>query len=274
MPVHGEHAGAARVRRERKMRSFWRHEQNGVLRNQRTATRSGGEESEMKYTATFRKSFSPKDGFCGTLWDICPWLLLMFLCRRWWTSCRMSCSSWQRSCWWLPSRLSKCRRSCLTIFHRDVGVATRSWWNSWWKFRRPCLTLRYSGLWSSTSTFQFLVVEDQALVFKVFFQDSVLQRRLPENAFLSGLWSRSSIFPVEAFKIFAQDRVHPLLRTFQLVLMMLWMRLVMVFFALFPKIKKCEIGFALGVGTAPRVEPIHPVSSAPCSSQAVGHGLG
>ena len=40
----------------------------------------------------------PKDGFCGTLWDICPCLLLMFLCRRWWTSCGMSCSSWQRSC--------------------------------------------------------------------------------------------------------------------------------------------------------------------------------
>ena len=57
MPVHGEQAGAARVRRERKMRSFWRHEQmaiqmvlasvqhhsHGVLRNQRTATRTGGE---------------------------------------------------------------------------------------------------------------------------------------------------------------------------------------------------------------------------------------
>ena len=33
------------------------------------------------------------------------------------------------------------------------------------------------------------------------------------------------------------------------------------FFALFPKIKKCEVGFALGVGTAPRVKPIHPGSS-------------
>ena len=29
------------------------------------------------------------------------------------------------------------------------------------------------------------------------------------------------------------------------------------FFALFPARKKCEVGFALGVGTAPRVEPIH-----------------
>ena len=39
------------------------------------------------------------------------------------------------------------------------------------------------------------------------------------------------------------------------------------FFALFPKIKKHS-------GSARRVEPIHPISSAPCSSQAVGHGLG
>ena len=37
-------------------------------------------------------------------------------------------------------------------------------------------------------------------------------------------------------------------------------------FRTFPKNKKCEVGFALGVGIAPRVEPIHPVSSAPCSS--------
>ena len=54
-------------------------------------------------------------GFCGTLWDICPCLLLMSLCRRWWISCRMSCSSWQRSCWWFPSWLSKCPRSCLSM---------------------------------------------------------------------------------------------------------------------------------------------------------------
>ena len=50
--------------------------------------------------------------------------------------------------------------------------------------------VRCSGLWSSTSTFQFLVVEAPFLVFMVFSQDSVQQRRLPGNAFLSGLWSR------------------------------------------------------------------------------------
>ena len=187
----------------------------------------------MYYTATFRKRLSPKDGFCGTFWDICPYLLLMSLCRRWWISCRISCSSWQRSCWWLPSRLSKCRRSCLTIFHRDVGVATRSWWNSWWKYRRPYPTLRqFSGLWSSTLTFQFLVVEDQVLVFKVFPLDSVQQRRLPGNAFLSGSWSRSlTLFLLEVFM------VH-LLLTLQLVLKNALMSLAKGFFALFPKLKK------------------------------------
>ena len=45
---------------------------------------------------------------------------------------------------------------------------------------------------SRTSTFQFLVVEGEFLVFKVFFPDRVQQRCLvPWNAFLSGLWSKS-----------------------------------------------------------------------------------
>ena len=51
----------------------------------------------MHYTATFRKRLSPKDGFCGTLWDICPCLLLMFLCRRWWTSCQTLSNSFVHS---------------------------------------------------------------------------------------------------------------------------------------------------------------------------------
>ena len=107
------------------------------------------------------------------------------------------------------------------------------------KCRRSYPILPCGGLRSRTSTLQFLIVEGDTLVFKVFLPDRVQQRRLPpRNAFLSGLWSRSSIFPVEAFKIFAQDRVHPLLRTFQLVLTMLWMRLVMGFFRTFPQNKK------------------------------------
>ena len=48
----------------------------------------------------------------------------------------MSRSSSLRIYRWLSSRLSKCRRSCLTMFLCDVCVATRSWRNSWWKCRR------------------------------------------------------------------------------------------------------------------------------------------
>ena len=63
---------------------------------------------------------------------------------------------------------------------------------------------------------------------------------LLQYAFPIGLWSRSStfLFPVEAFTIFAQVRVHPLLRTFQLVFKKALMSLFKGFFALFPKIKK------------------------------------
>ena len=79
--------------------------------------------------------------------------------------------------------------------------------------------------------------------------DSVQQRCiLLRNVFLSGLWSGMLIFPAEAFKIFALDRVRPLLRTFQLVFMKLWILDEPgegFFFALSPSYKKCEVGSAL-----------------------------
>ena len=49
--------------------------------------------------------------------------------------------------------------------------------------RRLCPILRRSGLWSTTLTFQLLVVKGELLVFKVFFPDRVQQRC--RNAFLS-----------------------------------------------------------------------------------------
>ena len=72
------------------------------------------------------------------------------------------------------------------------------------------------------------------------------------------MWSRSSILVilVEAFKIFAQDSVHPLLLMIQLVFLKLWMSLVKRFFALFPKLKKCDTTSALGVGNASALEPM------------------
>ena len=61
---------------------------------------------------------------------------------------------------------------------------------------------------------------------------SVQHRRLPENAFLSGLWSRSlTLFLVEVFL------VH-LLLSLQLVMKNAQMSLAKGFFALFPKLKK------------------------------------
>ena len=119
--------------------------------------------------------------------------------------------------------------------------------------------LSYSSLLqrtvSSTSTFQFLVVvEDQVLVLKVFPLDSVQQRRLPGNAFLSGSWSRSlTLFLVEVFM------VH-LLLTLQLVMKHAQMSLAKGFFALFPKIKKVRSWARTRVGTAPRSSPSTPTA--------------
>ena len=107
-----------------------------------------------------------------------------------------------------------------------------------------------------------------------FLLDRVQQRcLLLMNVFVSGLWSRSLLFPVEAFKIFAQDRVHPLLRTFQLVFLKVWMSLVQVFFRTFPQNKKVRRRILPESEGARQCQPIHAGSSAPCSSQGVGHGL-
>ena len=128
---------------------------------------------------------------------------------------------------------------------------TRSWRNSWLKCRRSCPFLPCSGLRSSTSTFQFLVVEGDTLVFKVLLLDRAqLRRFLVRNGILSGLWSTSlTLFQVDVFLVLSQDKVH-LLLTLQLVLKNSPMSLVKGFFALFPKIKKCESCSALEVGTA------------------------
>ena len=92
MPVHGEHAGAARVRRERKLRSFWRHEQMAIqmvlasvqhhsfgkvgtshaaLRGQKQGTRTvQGEEHELYHTAKFRTTPLPAGGLPAPLSEV------------------------------------------------------------------------------------------------------------------------------------------------------------------------------------------------------------
>ena len=77
-----------------------------------------------------------RHGFCGTPWSRssspsfpCRWST--FLCRRWWTSLRMSSSS-SSHCLLLPSRLSKCPRSFLrTPSRSERRSGLRSWRNSW-----------------------------------------------------------------------------------------------------------------------------------------------
>ena len=240
-----------------------------------------GGRHEMYYTAAFRKRLPPRvpghpvwvsrgghrHGSSSGPWSSsptsCPWFRFwILLCRRWLNSCLTSCvaacsRAGYRSAQDLHRAHPAANRSSrhaaggtaggsaddhiLFFPAADYGAARRHSSSSSWR----------ATPWSSRFFSQ---------------TERVQQLRLPpRNAFLSGLWRRSSIFPVEAFKIFAQDRAHPLLRTDAPG---------DGFFALFPTIKKCEVGFALGVGTAPRVEPIHAGCSAPCSSQAVGHDLG
>ena len=146
-----------------------------------------------------------------------------------------------------------------------AACALRSWWNSWWKCRRSYPIPRYCGLWSTTSTFQFLVVvEDQVLVFKVVPLDSVQQRRLPSKKRISERIVEQIVDPVSSGRLHgslpgqgsssshspagveerADEPGEGVFRTFP------------------QNKKKCEGGFALGVGTAPRVEPIHAGCSA------------
>ena len=135
-----------------------------------------------------------------------------------WTSSHLSISA-------LPSGLSMCPRSCVHPAQLAQSSVHRRRWNSWWKCRRPYPILLYcSGLRSRTLTFQFLVMEGDSLVFKVFTLNRVQQR----------FWRRSSLtfpFLVEVFK------VH-LVLTFQLLFMKVQTSLVKGFFGLFPVLKK------------------------------------
>ena len=171
-----------------------------------------------------------RNGFSGTPWERSSTTRsscrrLTFLCRRWktswWTYAGFSMSSF-------PSRLLKCPRSRLhpVLLAGAVCASLSRRQNSWWKYRRSSPILLYSGLWSRTSTFQFLVVEGNTSVFKVFSQDSVQQRCRPlRNAVLSGLWSRAWILVC-------------LVEVLQRLLRVLVNTLVKGFFGLFPELKK------------------------------------
>ena len=175
----------------------------------------------------------------------------MFLCRRWRTN------YWRyadRSIHLFPSRLSTCSRSPLPVSLTGAVFALLSRrQNSWWKYRRSYRTHRYAGLWSRTWTFQLLlVVVASVVVFSVYSQDRV-QQHLVEQIIVQGLPSKSLTFQLRVVaKIFLLQRRLPVCRV----------RQIMGCFALFPVGKKCALGLALEVGTAPRVEPIHAGGSA------------
>ena len=298
MAAHGADGGtgSARRRRERRLRSWLRHEQqsiaavlatvthhsfdkvgtaSGVLRNQKTATRTGkGEESEKKYTAKFRKTpplqaaatvyYPMTDDEGGELsagvrpapleegrpqgklerhagigyeivqnFDVpVPQMVeqLPNVLRFFATRLPVVSEQVIEVPKILPHDVPP-RRLCrdTQLVEQLVEVPTIVSWSLLQRIMEQNVGI------------QFLVVEGEALVYKVFFPDRVQQRRsFLQNAFLSGLWSRSSTFllPVAAFKIFAQDRVHLHLLTIQLVVMELWIGLVKGFFRTFPQIKK------------------------------------
>ena len=107
------------------------------------------------------------------------------------------------------------------------------------------------------------MVEGETLVFKVFPQDRLQHRLLSLwNAFLSGLWSRTSnSLLVEAFKIFSQDRAHLHLLHLQLVFVVSQMSLEKGFFRTFPRMKKsAKIGPRSGSELLPESSPSTPAA--------------
>ena len=168
------------------------------------------------------------------------------------------------------SRLSKCPRSCSMMSLCALLSVTRSWENSWWKCRRtqgtrsrwlPRSSVRgerfvvfslrivegevhvevfkvlvldriQQRIWSRVLKFQFLRVGGGvADVFKVLSQYRIQQR----------LWSRSLTFQlVGVFLIFSQDKV--LLLPHRVVCMTMQMKILQVFFALFPFEKSAKLG--------------------------------
>ena len=203
--------GAAWRRRQRRLRSMLRHERQTVrmelaaalhhswggglgthegLRAQKTASAGPAEYFELSSDdgrpagGSGRRpcwSRGRRRGTGGTRGSgMRSPRISMFLCRRWGNSCRTSSSSSPLVCRWLPSRLSKCRRSSWTRLRSAWGIvcASRRWWNSWCMCRLSCLILRSSSLLPSRSlTFQFRVEMEEGYVevFKVLSQDRIQQ---------------------------------------------------------------------------------------------------
>ena len=238
--------GVARRRRERRLRSMLRHEQQSIRmalatvmhhsfkvhteyggpRSQTSATRAGeGEVREQHYGLRAQDrpllgtrpapllEVLPQVGHSGTLWTTLSTPFMgyrrsMVLCRLWWNSWWTCSSSLTRS-FLLPSRLSTCPRSSSSASRLEPRFASRSWWNSWWKYRRSCHFPRCSGLWNRPWTF------------------SVPQgggRHADLQSFLRGQSSTG----VEVLKVLALDRVRQRLRLFSLQVVRMRTRISLV----------------------------------------------
>ena len=176
--------GCARCRRERRLRSHLRHERMAVAMAlaesthhsaQRQKTARAGREARDALHGHVPEAPLPQGRVLRHVVGHLCVLALDVLGPQLVDQLLVSCSSLPHSRLF-PSSLSKCPRSCLMMSLCAPLCAIRSWWNGWWKCRRSFPIPRYSGLWSSTSTFQFLVVEDLFLVFKVFPPNRVQQR--------------------------------------------------------------------------------------------------
>ena len=104
-------------------RSLWPLPSPRTIAHSARRRQGPGEKHEMRCTTRQRSGSAS------------PCMHSMFLCRRWWISCRTLSNSFVHS-HLILSRLSKCPRSCLSMSPRARPCAFRSWRNSWWKCRR------------------------------------------------------------------------------------------------------------------------------------------
>ena len=133
----------------------------------------------------------------------------MFLCCRWWNS-RTSFDSSSRVCRWvpsrfarLPSRLSTCPKSHKTGLSSAwlTLCVNRRRRNSWWKCLRSYPILLCTGMWSSSSTFQFLIVMVAGEVFKIHALDRIQQR------FVEQITLNFQFRVLKVFKVSSRDRL-------------------------------------------------------------------
>ena len=183
------------------------------------------------------------------------------LCRRWRISCRTLSISFVRS-HLILSRLSKCPRSCL--FDVPMRAVLRDTQLVDQLVEVPTI-ISYSSLQRTVEQHVDIPLPGRggrnAGLQCISFGQSSTASQLSLERVSERIAEQSSIFLflVEAFKIFALDRVHSLLCTFQLLFMKSWMSLVQGVFALFPGTNKVRRP------QPPRVRACPPVSA---------HGLG